>query len=200
MAEGLGTSSSATGASAARRWLSLAVVLVGAFMALLDAAVVNVAIPSIRADFNAGYGAVGLVVTAYTMTYACLLITGGRLGDFFGRRRIFIVGLSLFTIASALCNAASSITVLIVARAIQGIGGAMLYPQVLSTIQVTFTGEERTRATRASCLRSRAWQPERTSTTRTSWIDGSSCFGGSGRGFDRADVHKPAAGNPFVTF
>jgi EmrB/QacA subfamily drug resistance transporter len=127
-------------------WLVLAVVLVGAFMAILDVAIVNVAIPSIRKDLHAGFGAVELVISAYTITYACLLVTGGRLGDIFGRKRLFVAGIVLFTAASAACGAAPSIAVLVAARAVQGIGGALLYPQVLSIIQVTFSGEARGRA------------------------------------------------------
>jgi EmrB/QacA subfamily drug resistance transporter len=124
-----------------RNWGVLAVVLVGAFMALLDTAIVNVAVPSIRSDLHVSFGGAELVVTAYTITYACLLITGGRLGDMLGRKRLFIAGIVVFTAASALCGVAPSAGVLIAARAIQGVGGALLYPQVLSVIQVTFTGQ-----------------------------------------------------------
>src|SRR5919204_1047894 len=124
-------------------WLALAVVLVGAFMAILDVAIVNVAIPSIRADLHTSFGAVELVITGYTITYACLLVTGGRLGDILGRRRMFIAGILVFTAASAVCGVAPSVGVLVAARAVQGIGGALLYPQVLSIIQVTFSGEQR---------------------------------------------------------
>jgi len=106
-------------ASAASNGLVLAVVLAGTFMAILDVAIVNVAIPSIRTDLHATYE---LVISAYTLTYACLLITGGRLGDMFGRRRLFIGGLLLFAGASALCGAAPSIGVLIGARASGGRG------------------------------------------------------------------------------
>jgi EmrB/QacA subfamily drug resistance transporter len=127
-------------------WLVLAVVLVGAFMAILDVAIVNVAIPSIRSDLHTSFGAVELVITGYTITYACLLVTGGRLGDILGRRRMFIAGILVFTAASAACGVAPSVGVLVAARAVQGIGGALLYPQVLSIIQVTFTGEQRGRA------------------------------------------------------
>ena len=133
-------------ASVGRRGLVLPVVLAGTFMAILDVAIVNVAIPSIRTDLHAGFGSVTLVITAYTITYACLLVTGGRLGDLYGRRRMFIVGLLVFSGASALCGAAPSIGVLIGARALQGAGGALMYPQVLAIIQVTFDGDERTRA------------------------------------------------------
>ncbi len=115
-------------------------------MAILDVAIVNVAIPSIRKDLHASFGSVELVITAYTLTYACLLITGGRLGDLFGRRRMFIVGLLLFSAFSGLCGASPSIGVLIAARALQGIGGALMYPQVLAIIQVSYEGQERVRA------------------------------------------------------
>lgn len=127
------------------RWI-LAVVLVGAFMAILDGYIVNVAVPSIRRDLHCSFGAVELVVTAYTITYACLLITGGRLGDLVGRKRMFIAGLAIFTASSALCGAAPSIGALVAARAFQGVGAAMFYPQVLAVIQVTFEGEARSKA------------------------------------------------------
>jgi EmrB/QacA subfamily drug resistance transporter len=129
-----------------RRGLVLAVVLAGTFMAILDVAIVNVAIPSIRSDLHTSFGGVELVISAYTLTYACLLVTGGRLGDLYGRRRLFIVGLLLFSAASALCGAAPSLAVLVAARALQGVGGALMYPQVLAIIQVTFEGQERARA------------------------------------------------------
>ncbi|MBO1329712.1 MFS transporter [Streptomyces sp. VRA16 Mangrove soil] len=129
-----------------RPGLVLATVLVGTFMAILDVAIVNVAVPAIRTDLDAGYGGVELVISAYTITYACLLVTGGRLGDLVGRRRMFITGLLVFSAASALCGAAPNIEVLIAARALQGIGGALLYPQVLAIIQTTFEGERRGRA------------------------------------------------------
>src|SRR5215470_3285168 len=124
------------GQDSRRRWLVLAVVLVGACMAILDVAIVNVAIPSIRKDLHASFGDVELVISAYTITYACLLITGGRLGDLYGRKRLFIIGLLVFGAASALCGAAPSAWVLIGARALQGVGGALMYPQVLAIIQV----------------------------------------------------------------
>jgi MFS family permease len=129
------------------RWV-LPVVLAGTFMAILDVAIVNVAIPSIREDLHASFGSVEAVISAYTLTYACLLVTGGRLGDLFGRRRLFIVGLVSFSVASALCGAAPSNTVLIAARAVQGIAGALMYPQVLAIIQVTYDCQERVRAAR----------------------------------------------------
>jgi MFS family permease len=87
----------------------LAVVLAGTFMAILDASIVNVAIPSIRKDLRASFGDAVLVISAYTLTYACLLVTGGRLGDLHGRRRLFIVGVAGFAGASALCGVAPSV-------------------------------------------------------------------------------------------
>lgn len=129
-----------------RRWLVLCVVLMGTFMAILDVAIVNVAIPSIRSDLNASFGEIEFVVSAYTLTYACLLVTGGRLGDNYGRKTLFIVGLLVFAVASAACGLARTSSILIAARAVQGIGGALMYPQVLAIIQVNFSGGERARA------------------------------------------------------
>jgi len=126
--------------------LLLVVVIAGAFMAILDSNIVNVAVPSIRHDLHASFGEVELVVTAYTITYACLLVTGGRLGDLAGRKNMFIAGLVIFTISSAVCGAAPSAEVLIAARALQGAGAALFYPQVLAFIQVSFDGEARNRA------------------------------------------------------
>jgi EmrB/QacA subfamily drug resistance transporter len=128
------------------QWLVLAVVLMGTFMAILDVAIVNVAIPSIRSDLNASFGEVELVISAYTLTYACFLVTGGRLGDLYGRKNLFMAGLLVFGAASALCGGAPSAWVLIIARAVQGVGGALMYPQVLAIIQVTFGAEERGKA------------------------------------------------------
>jgi EmrB/QacA subfamily drug resistance transporter len=129
-----------------RRWLVLCVVLMGTFMAVLDVAIVNVAIPSIRADLHASFGQIEFIVSAYTLTYACLLVTGGRLGDNYGRRRLFILGLVVFGVASAGCGLTQTSEILIGARAVQGIGGALMYPQVLAIIQVNFTGNERAKA------------------------------------------------------
>src|SRR5580704_14928846 len=129
-----------------RPWLVLGVVLMGTFMAVLDVAIVNVAIPSIRADLHASFGEIEFVISAYTLTYACLLVTGGRLGDNFGRKNLFILGLFVFAIASLGCGLAPTSEVLIGARAIQGIGGALMYPQVLAIVQVNFADNERAKA------------------------------------------------------
>src|ERR1700733_12834606 len=123
-----------------RRWLGLCVVLMGTFMTILDVGIVNVAIPSIRADLHASYGEIEFVVSAYTLTYACLLVTGGRLGDNYGRRVLFISGLAVFAVASAACGLAPTPTILIWARAVQGIGAALMYPRGLAIIQINFDG------------------------------------------------------------
>jgi EmrB/QacA subfamily drug resistance transporter len=129
-----------------RRWVVLCVVLMGTFMAVLDVAIVNVAIPSIRGDLHASFGEIEFVVSAYTLTYACLLVTGGRLGDNYGRKTLFVIGLLVFAAASAACGLARTSSILIAARAVQGVGGALMYPQVLAIIQVNFTGDERNKA------------------------------------------------------
>jgi len=125
------------------RWLTLAVVLVGTFMAILDAFIVNVALPSIQHTINASPAELELVLASYLLVYSVFLITGGRLGDIFGRKRLFLLGMSLFTISSAACGLAPTPTILVISRAVQGFGAAMMYPQILSIIQVTFTGQDR---------------------------------------------------------
>ena len=128
------------------RWESLAVVLAGAFLAALDFFIVNVSVPSIRASLHATFAEVQLIIASYGLTYAVFLISGGRLGDIFGRRLMFIWGVTAFTGASLLCGLAPSPPFLIAARALQGIAGALLFPQVLSIIQVTFPQRERAKA------------------------------------------------------
>lgn len=126
-----------------RRWLILGVVLVGSFMAILDVFIVTQGLPSIKTTLGAGVSDLELVVSAYSLVYAVFLITGGRLGDILDRKRIFLSGMTVFTVASALAGYAPSATFLIGARALQGLGAALMYPQVLSIIQVTFKGSER---------------------------------------------------------
>jgi EmrB/QacA subfamily drug resistance transporter len=128
------------------RWKSLAVVLAGAFLAGLDFFIVNVSVPSIRVSLHATFAEVQLIIASYGLTYAVFLISGGRLGDIFGRRKMFIWGIVAFTGASLLCGLAPSPMFLIAARALQGISGALLFPQVLSIIQVTFPQRERAKA------------------------------------------------------
>jgi EmrB/QacA subfamily drug resistance transporter len=122
----------------ARLWLGLAVMLLGPFMTVMDVMIVNVAIPSIRLGLGASYGEAELVVAGYGLAYAVALITGGRLGDLRGRRRMFVAGLLAFTVTSALCGLAPTAGTLILARLLQGVAAAMLFPQVFSLIRVTF--------------------------------------------------------------
>jgi MFS family permease len=128
-----------------RRWLALASVMTALFMVLLDVSIVNVAIPAIRSNLAANNADIQFVVAGYGLAYAVLLITGGRLGDIFGRKRLFIIGMSGFVIASALCGLAQSAIMLDLSRVLQGAMAAMMYPQVLSVIQVTFPPQERAR-------------------------------------------------------
>jgi EmrB/QacA subfamily drug resistance transporter len=129
-----------------RRWLTLAVLLLAAFMNLLDISIVNIAIPSIQRNLHASYADVQWALAGYTLAYALVLITGGRLGDTFGRKRMFLVGVAGFTLMSALCGAAQSSGMLIAFRVAQGAFGAIMIPQVLSVIQVIFPAAERIKA------------------------------------------------------
>jgi EmrB/QacA subfamily drug resistance transporter len=130
----------------ASRWATLPVVLAGTFMVILDFFVVNVAMPALQADLHASAGAIEWVIAGYGLSYATLLITAGRLGDLLGRRRMFSLGLGLFTLASAACGLATDPTMLIAARVVQGVAAALLTPNVLSIIGVTYAGEDRLRA------------------------------------------------------
>jgi EmrB/QacA subfamily drug resistance transporter len=136
----------ATALALHRRWLILGVVLVGSFMAILDVFIVTQGLPSIKTSLGAGVADLELVVSAYSLVYAVFLVTGGRLGDILDRKRIFLFGMTVFTVASALAGYAPSAIFLIGARALQGLGAALMYPQVLSIIQVTFKGSERSLA------------------------------------------------------
>jgi len=131
--------------SAAGRWVLLATVL-GSSMALLDSTVVNVALPTIGRHLNASLAGLQWTVTAYTLTLAGLILLGGSLGDRLGRRRVFLIGVVWFALASALCGLAPSIGVLIAARVLQGVGGALLTPGSLAIIQASFAAEDRPRA------------------------------------------------------
>jgi MFS family permease len=124
----------------------LATILFGQFMAILDVTIVNVAVPTIHLDLHASGAALQLVVAGYTISYAVLLITGARLGDRLGHRRVFLLGLGIFTVASLACGLATSTGTLIGFRLVQGAGAALMVPQVLSLIQRLFTGAARARA------------------------------------------------------
>lgn len=129
-----------------RRWLALPVLLTGAFLPILDFNVANLALPAIRQDLGATSSEVQFVISAYAATYAVFLITGGRLGDLFGRRRMFLLGVAGFTTASALCGIAWSPPILVAARILQGLTATAMAPQVLASIRVLFPAAEQGRA------------------------------------------------------
>ncbi|MBB6733881.1 MFS transporter [Cohnella zeiphila] len=129
-----------------RRWLSLSIVILATFMVVLDTFIVNVALPSIAQELHADFSELQLIVAAYVLGYAVLLVTGGRLGDLFGRKIMFLVGVAGFVGASAWCGLSDSANMLIAARIAQGISAAAMAPQVLSIIQVMFPAEERGKA------------------------------------------------------
>jgi EmrB/QacA subfamily drug resistance transporter len=131
--------------SAAGRWV-LAVTVLGSGIAFLESTVVNIALPTIGEDLDAGVNGLQWIINGYLLTVAALILLGGSLGDRYGRRRMFIVGLAWFTIASALCAAAPNVEVLIVTRILQGVGGAILTPGSLAIIEASFKPEERARA------------------------------------------------------
>jgi EmrB/QacA subfamily drug resistance transporter len=124
----------------------LPVLMCGVFMIVLDFFIVNVALPSIQAELHAGSSAVEWVVAGYGLTCAVLLMGGGRLGDLYGRRRMFCAGMALFVVASAACGLAPTAAVLVAARLVQGIGAALISPNVLSIIGVAYPGPARVRA------------------------------------------------------
>jgi MFS family permease len=128
------------------RWLMLIVLLCGQFMALLDVTVVNVAMPTLGRSLHASGAELQLVIAGYTVSYAMLLITGARLGDIVGRRRMFLLGVGGFTLASLACGLAPDTGVLIAARFVQGAAAAAMMPQIMTVIQLRFSGTARARA------------------------------------------------------
>jgi EmrB/QacA subfamily drug resistance transporter len=132
-------------ASAAGRWV-LAVAVLGDVMILLEATVVNVALPTIGRDLGASVAGLQWTLNGYVLTLAALVLVGGSLSDIYGRRRMFILGVVVFVAASALCAAAPTIGLLIAARFVQGIGGALLTPGSLAIIDAVFHPDDRTRA------------------------------------------------------
>ncbi|MDT0614059.1 MFS transporter [Streptomyces lancefieldiae] len=129
-----------------RRWFILTLMCMAQFMLIVDVTVVNVALPSIGDDLALSPAATTWVVTAYTLLFGSLLLLGGRLGDFLGRRRTFLGGLALFTAASLVSGLAETSGVLIAARAAQGVGAAFLSPAAMAMVMATFQGPERHRA------------------------------------------------------
>jgi EmrB/QacA subfamily drug resistance transporter len=135
----------------AHRWWALAATCFGLFMALLDVTIVNVALPTIGRDLHAGFADLQWVINAYTIALAVFLVTVGRLGDLFGRKRMFMIGLGIFTLGSLLCALSGDISVgglshtdvLLAARAVQGLGGSFMLPLSLAIITATFGSHER---------------------------------------------------------
>lgn len=129
------------------RGVAFALLCMGQLMCILDLSIVNIAIPSMQSDLGLASSAVHWIITAYVLTYGGFLLVGGRMGDLFGRRRVFLVGLSLFTLASALGGIAAGPAPLLIARAGQGLGGALITPTVMSfTAWLYAEGRERNRA------------------------------------------------------
>jgi EmrB/QacA subfamily drug resistance transporter len=133
-------------AGGGNRWLVLAAILTAVFMQLLDTTITMVGVPSIQGSLHTSYGEVQLVVAGYMLAFACVLVTGGRLGDTYGRKRLFLLGMAGFTVASAVCGAAPDALTLILARVAQGMCSGLMFPQVLGIIQVVFTVGQRPRA------------------------------------------------------
>src|SRR5439155_8687728 len=135
------------GAGDRRRWIAIAVIVAAQFMVVLDVAIVNVALPSIRTDLHFSPESLQWVITAYAIFFGGVLLLGGRLGDLLGRRRVFMLGLGLFALTSLLAGRAVSAGMLIAARVAQGAAGAILAPSVFSITSVTFReGSERNKA------------------------------------------------------
>ncbi|PYC75834.1 MFS transporter [Streptomyces tateyamensis] len=126
-----------------RRWIALAIVMTASFMDLVDVTIVNVAVPSIQRDLHATFSSVQWVTAGYALAFAIGLITGGRLGDIHGRKRIFLLGIGGFTVASALCGLAGGPAMLVATRLLQGGTAALMVPQVLAIIHSSFPAHER---------------------------------------------------------
>jgi EmrB/QacA subfamily drug resistance transporter len=126
--------------------IGLMTVLIGVLLPMTDFFIVNVALPTMQTDLNSSTALLELVVSGYATAYAVLLVIGGRLGDAHGRRRMFLVGMAAFTVASFLCGVAPTAATLVIARVVQGAAAAMMVPQTLSTIQATGNLESRSRA------------------------------------------------------
>jgi len=129
-----------------RGWRAVAIVLVGAFMALLDTTIVNVALPAIHTGLHASPASLEWIVSGYALAYGLVLVPAGRVGDRVGHKWQFIAGLSLFTLASVACGLSQSPGEIITARVVQGIGAGVFYPAISATIQLAFTGPQRSKA------------------------------------------------------
>jgi MFS family permease len=121
-----------------RKWWTLGAMCLSMFMIMLDSTVVNVALPSIQKDLHTSVDQLEWVVNGYTLSFAALLVTGGRLGDIFGRRLIFMIGVAVFALSSATAGLAQGPTMLVVSRIAEGVGGALMMPATLSIITDAF--------------------------------------------------------------
>ncbi|MEV5238749.1 MFS transporter [Streptomyces cinnamoneus] len=133
----------AQGAADRRRWLALAVVMTASFMDLVDVTIVNIAMPNIQKDIGASFSILQWITEGYALAFAAGLITGGRLGDIYGRRKVFLLGMTGFTLASMLCGIAADPHLLVASRVLQGATAALMVPQVLAIVHATFPAHER---------------------------------------------------------
>ena len=127
-------------------WAVLAIILTAVFMQLLDTTITMVGVPSIQSSLRSSYSEIELVVAGYMLAFACVLVTGGSLGSTYGRKRMFLWGMAGFTVASAVCGAAPNALMLVIARVVQGMCSGLMFPQVLSIIQVVFRTNQRNKA------------------------------------------------------
>jgi EmrB/QacA subfamily drug resistance transporter len=137
------TQTTSTRASSDPKWWTLAAVCLGTFMLLLDITIVNVALPSIQQDLKSSFADLQWVIDAYALTLAALLLTGGALADMYGRRKLYLLGLVLFTAASVLCGVAQSPLMLELSRGLQGVGGAVMFAVSLALLAQAFRGRDR---------------------------------------------------------
>jgi len=127
-------------------WRAVSIVLVGAFMALLDTTIVNVALPSIRTGLHASPASLEWIVSGYALAYGLALVPGGRAGDRFGHKPLFLIGLTIFTLASVACGISQTQGEIVAARIVQGLGAGLFFPAISATIQHSFTGPARSKA------------------------------------------------------
>jgi EmrB/QacA subfamily drug resistance transporter len=136
----------APGAPAGHGWRAVSIVLAGAFMALLDTTIVNVALPTIRSGLHASPASLEWVVSGYALAYGLALVPGGRAGDRFGHKPLFLTGLTVFVLASVACGIAQTSGEIVAGRIVQGLGAGLFYPAIAATIQLAFTGPARSKA------------------------------------------------------
>ncbi len=140
------STASGTAAPPGHGWRAVSIVLVGAFMALLDTTIVNVALPSIRTGLHASSASLEWIVAGYALAYGLALVPAGRAGDRFGHKWLFLIGLTVFTLASVACGVSQHPGEIVAARIVQGFGAGLFYPAISATIQLSFTGPARSKA------------------------------------------------------